>query len=229
MLGTGAVASEKLTSAGVQPPFADRLVGPPMRLRRWEKERASVGLSRAHQRHASRARTRLGSARAARDSLEDGARSPGRTRDTHPVTGGNECALSFIVPNSGRASLSRPRAQGSDRRCVWGTRRSGSCDVRRGRRRARRCESVVCCARDFDSKTRKTSARASVQLQNFEVVSSVQPIQMFRVLASSQRKSPPTFRRNEKKKCPTVERIAECMYTKSPKTEKEHSSRMRLV
>jgi hypothetical protein len=68
-----------------------------------------------------------------------------------------------------------------------------------------------------------------VQLQNFEVVSSVQPIQMFRVLASSQRKSPPTFRRNEKKKCPTVERIAECMYTKSPKTEKEHSSRMRLV
>ena len=127
------------------------------------------------------------------------------------------------------ASLSRPRAQGSDRRCVCGTRRSGSCDVRRGRRRARRCESVVCCARDFDSKTRKTSGRASVQLQNFEVVSSVQPIQMFRVLASSQRKSPPTFRRNEKKKCPTVERIAECIYTKSPKTEKEHSSRMRLV
>jgi len=32
----------------------------------------------------------------------------------------------------------------------------------------------------------KTSARSSVQLQNFEVVSSVQPIQMFRVLASSQ-------------------------------------------
>ena len=167
VLGTGAVASEKLTSAGVQPPFADRLVGPPMRLRRWEKERASVGLSRAHQTHASRARTRLGSARAARDSLEDGARSPGRTRDTHPVTGGNECALSFIVPNSGRASLSRPRAQGSDRRCVWGTRRSGSCDVRRGRRRARRCESVVCCARDFDSKTRKTSA---VRACNFKIL-----------------------------------------------------------
>ena len=150
-----------------------------MRLRRWEKETPSVGLHRTRQWHASGAHLRIGSARAAQDSLEDGARSPGRTRDTHPVTGGKECALSFIVPNSGRASLSRPRAQGSDRRCVWGTRRSGSCDVRRGRRRARRCGSVVYYARDFDSKTREMSPLRRATL-NFEVVSSVRPIQMFR-------------------------------------------------
>ena len=53
----------------------------------------------------------------------------------------------------------------------------------------------------------KTSARSSVQLQNFEVVSSVQPIQMFRVLASSQNANRRQLFDGEKRKCPTVERI----------------------
>jgi hypothetical protein len=37
-VGTSAIPKKKLTSAGVQPPFADRRVGPPMRLRCRKKE-----------------------------------------------------------------------------------------------------------------------------------------------------------------------------------------------
>ena len=68
----------------------------------------------------------------------------------------------------------------------------------------------------------KTSARSSVQLQNFEVVSSVQPIQMFRVLASSRNANRRQLFDGEKRKrkCPTVERITERMYTSLQKPKK---------
>ena len=68
----------------------------------------------------------------------------------------------------------------------------------------------------------KTSARSSVQLQNFEVVSSVQPIQMFRVLASSRNANRRQLFDGEKRKrkCPTVERITKRMYMSIQKPKK---------
>ena len=96
--------AKKLTSAGVQPPFADRLVGPPMRLRRWEKERTSVGLSRAHR------MARVYLARAARFR----SRGAGFARGRGPIPGSN----TGYAPRDGRQGMRLVVHRSEFRACV---------------------------------------------------------------------------------------------------------------